>query len=59
MKNKVKELKGFIMVKNVAMEVAIEELTRITERCSNTVQDDIENVIRGLLRGINVNYLNL
>ena len=59
MKNKVKELKGLIIVKNVSMEVAIEELTRIQNLCSNCVQDDILNVIRELQRGINVNHLTL
>ena len=59
MKNKVKELKVLIMVKNVSMEVAIEELVRIQNLCSNCVQDDILNVIEELQRGINVNYQTL
>lgn len=51
MKSKIKELKRICMIKNVNIEIAIEELTRISVRCSNTVQDDILDVIRGLQRG--------
>ena len=48
----IQELKTICMVKNVDMEVAIEELTKISNLTSNSVQEYISDVIHNLKRAV-------
>lgn len=59
MKTEIEKLKDICMIKNVDMEMAIDELSRISIRCSNSVETDIQNVIRNLQRSIDFNINTL